>query len=88
MAAVARCNRALKVPIGISRTKAASASDMPEVVMDDENGALLRRQATEAALQLVTQGGRLLGVAMPTPFGRGHVDLDHVASLGPPQPPR
>ena len=56
----------------------------PEVVVDDEHGALLGGQATKAALQLVTQGGRVLGVAVTAHIRHGHVDLDDLAPLGPP----
>ena len=36
----------------------------PEVVVDDEHGALFGGQATEASLQLVPHGGQVLGVAV------------------------
>ena len=52
--------------------------------MDDQHGALLRGQATEAALQLVAQRGRLLRVAVSAPVRRGHVDLHDLAPLRPP----
>ena len=83
-AAEARFSRDLKVPIGDVEDDRRLGIRQPEVVVDDEHGALLRGQATEASLQLVAHRGQVLGVAVPTPVGRGHVDLDDLALLDPP----
>ena len=54
----------------------------PQVVVDDEHGALLGGQAAKASLQLVAHGRLVLGVAKPTPDGGGHVDLHRVTLPG------
>ena len=84
-AAEARLSRDLKVPSAMSRTIAASASDRPKVMVDDEDGALLGGQATKATLQQVAHRGEVLCVAIPGRFGRGrHVDLHDLAPLASP----
>jgi hypothetical protein len=54
----------------------------PQVVVDDEHGAMLGGQATEAALQLVAQRGLGLHIAASA-VGHRHPDLDELSSPDP-----
>lgn len=56
----------------------------PQIVVDDEHGALLWGQATKATLQLVAHGGSVLGVTVPRRVRHGHRDLHDLALLDPP----
>ncbi len=80
----ARLSRDLKVPTGMIEDYRRLGIGQPEVVVDDEHGALLGGQATEPALQLVAHGGQVLGVAVAGHLGRGHVDLHDPALPDPP----
>ena len=56
----------------------------PEVVVDDEHGALFGGQAMKSSLQLVAHRGQLLGIAVAPRVRGGHVDLNDSAMPDPP----
>ena len=69
MAAVARWRRERTVPGGIPSASAASSSERTEVVVQDEDDPLIRVEAVETALELVTIGQIDCGVRRGAPRG-------------------